>query len=370
MSSKKLATLTHIQPVAVMKQEPEQFYNLPTSSASNLIMEVLGSGAAIDELPHRKHIISHSSQLQVLEKGNRRQIKLEQPKASVTVELSDIDKLAGHNRPAKKLFVLCMIKANMQAVFNGQLGKKYISFPLQELVDIGFYKSTDSARRGFKDGMDTLTSIKVKGQDRSRGKKKESHVDFLRVPFIGYDISRGQCVVQLNEDIDWSFLAQYFTILPQYYFKLPNRSSELLLYIFYLARQNTKEIKERGYFNISFRAIQARLNLPSEVNNREPQKTIRQPIEEAIENIETEHSSMYHNTEFALLPVYDEAAPITEYLDNGYLRVTLSGNFSTGFISMSEKQVQQIQSHRKRQEKIVDTAIAKNMAKHLQAGNE
>ena len=142
-------------------------------------------------------------------------------KASVTIELADIDKLIGSNKPAKKLFVLALIKANEQAIYDGVLTKDYVSFPLQELVEIGFYKSLRSARTGFNAGADTLTSLKIKGHIQ-RTKKRGSTIDALEVLFTGAKIDKNQCYLWLNYAIDWSFtkiltvnLANGTTILPE-----------------------------------------------------------------------------------------------------------------------------------------------------------
>lgn len=366
MAKKNQQALT-IQPVAPLKPvEQRDFYNVPDSTASNLILETLGAGAAIADLPARKRQVNHSTTLEVLESGKRRQVSLKTQKASVTIELADIDKLTGSNKPAKKLFVLALIKANEQAIHDGQLTKNYISFPLQELIDTGFYSTPQSARKGFNAGMDTLTSLKIKGHIQQT-KKKGSSIDALEVLFTGARIERGQCTIFFNERISWSFIAQYFTILPRYYFRLPNRASDLLYYIFYLARQHTKDIEERGYFTISFRAIQHRLQLPSEVGNNNPDRTIKQPIEEAIEQIEDGHSGLYGNEDFSLLPVYDEYAPIANFLDNGYLRVELKGSFAETFIAISEDTAKQIEAAQKRQARITEKAIAINTAKKLEA---
>lgn len=366
MAKKNQQALT-IQPVAPLKPvEQRDFYNVPDSTASNLILETLGAGAAIADLPARKRQVNHATTLEVYEDGQRRQVQLKTQKASVTIELADIDKLTGSNKPAKKLFVLALIKANEQAIHEGQLTKNYISFPLQELIDTGFYSTPQSARKGFNAGMDTLTSLKIKGHIQQT-KKKGSSIDALEVLFTGARIERGQCTIFFNERISWSFIAQYFTILPRYYFRLPNRASDLLYYIFYLARQHTKDIEERGYFTISFRAIQHRLQLPSEVGNNNPDRTIKQPIEEAIEQIEDGHSGLYGNEDFSLLPVYDEYAPIASFLDNGYLRVELKGSFAETFIAISKDTAKQIEAAQKRQARITEKAVAINTAKKLEA---
>ena len=351
--------------VTVLPQE-DNFYNLPTSTASNLIMEALGAGENIADLPARKRKVDHGTQYEVQENGKSRRVIMNAPKTQVTVELADIDKLTGSNKPAKKLFVFALIKANKHAIFDGRLAKDGVSFPLQELIEIGFYKTPQSARKGFKDGMDALTSLKVKGTLQET-KKKTRSIDALEVLFTGANIKNGQCTIYFNERINWSFITRYFTILPRYYFRLPSRASDLLYYIFFLARQHTREIEQRGYFNIGFRAIQSKLQLPSEKATKNPKRDIQDPIEEAIAQLETEHCNQYNNMEFQLLPCYDETASIADYLDNGYLKVTLVGEFATAFIRISQETAKQIERAEKRQERITEKAVAIKTAKALEA---
>jgi hypothetical protein len=357
-----------LQPLEPIKQGEASFYNVPDSTASNLVLDVLGAGADIADLPDRKRQVNHNTEYEVLEDGNKRLISLKNGTgtAEVTIELSDIEKVTGSNKPAKKLFVLSLIKANEQAIHNGQLTKDYISFPLQELVEIGFYKSLNSARAGFTKGADILTSLKIKGKVQ-KSKKKGAKIDALEVLFTGARIERGQCYIFFNPRISWGFLTQYFTILPRYYFRLPNRASDLLYYIFFLARQHTKDIEERGYFTISFRAIQHKLQLPNEKGINNPQRDIKDAIEDAIEQLEIEHSKTYGNMEFSLLPVYDEEAPIGEYLDNGYLKVELKGTFASNFIAISKYTEMQIADYQKRQARIQEKAIAQATAKKLES---
>lgn len=348
-----------LEPIA-----PKNFYNMPNSPASDLVLEILAAAANIADLPARKRQISHATALEVAESGNKRRVTLNNKKSQISVELADIDKIS--SKPAKKLFVLALIKANEQAIFNGHLTRDYVSFPLQELIDIGFYTTPQSARKGFKTAMDTLTSFKIKGHIQ-QSTKKESSIDKLRVLFTGGDIENKQCTIYFNPHVNWNFIAQYFTILPRYYFKLSNRAGDLLYYIFYLARQKARDIETKGYFTISFKAIQHRLQLPSEINNSSPYKTIKQPIESAIEEIETEHSGFYGNTEFTLYPVCNDDAPIAEYLNNGYLKIGFSGEFAKTFIERSKETKKRQEKAQKRQERITEKAIAINKAKKINA---
>lgn len=357
-----------LQPIDPIKQNEASFYNVPDSTASNLVLDVLGAGADIADLPDRKKQINHNTDYEVLQDGNKRLVTLKNGTgtADITLELSDIEKITGSNKPAKKLFVLSLIKANEQAIHNGQLTKDYISFPLQELVDIGFYKALRSARVGFNAGADILTSLKIKGKVK-KSKKKGVDIDALEVLFTGARIIKGQCFIYFNPRISWGFLTQYFTILPRYYFRLPNRASDLLYYIFFLARQHTKEIEERGYFTIGFRSIQHKLQLPNEKGLNNPQRDIKDAIEDAIEQLENEHSKAYGNMEFSLLPVYEEEAPIAEYLDNGYLKVELKGAFASTFIEISKDTEKQIAEYQKRQARIQEKAIAQATAKKMES---
>lgn len=326
------------------------YYNLPTSPTSQLIHEILSAGSDIGLMPVRKKQYNHSQQIVVKEREQMRKVELQTGKQSIEIELENIEKLKGSNKPAKKLFVLTLIKANEQALHGGELIKDYVSFALEELVDIGFYKTVRSAREGFKTGMSALTGIKAKGHIQTNGKKRSS-IDALEVLFTGAKIKNNQCYIYLNQRIDWNFIAQYFTIIPRYYFKLPNRASDLLYFIFYLARQHTEDIEKQGYFTISFRAIQYQLQLPSEKETDKPQRDIKDAIEEAIEQIEEEHKNSCSSTKLELFPVYKENVSISDYLDNGYLKISLKESFSQKFIDISEDKNRKSSSKKKKNKK-------------------
>lgn len=354
---------THIRAfLKKWKENRKSFFNFPTSQTSNLITEILMAGGKIDELAARKKIMSHSANLTILEDGKSRLITLDNNRnTETTIEIDNIESFSGNNKPSKKLFVFSLIKAAEQSIHNGELTQNYISFPLKELIDIGFYKTPQSARTGFKKGVDVLTNLKIKGTSR-KGKKKIS-IDALEVLFTGARIENGQCIIFFNERINWNFLVQYFTVLPRYAFKLSNRAFDLLYYIFFLARQNTKSIQEKGYFTISFRTLQARLMLPNEEGLNNPQRDIKDAIDDAITEIEEESRS----SEFLLTPIYDENASIKEYLDNGYLEIRLKGSYAEKFIELSKEKQKQIETAVKRKRAIEEKAKVGALQKALEA---
>ena len=316
--SHKKPNLPHLELSAVRAER--MFYTMPDSSASHLLAEILSAGSKLAEIPQRKKQVNHSTQYSVMKKNKKRLVSMENSNVTVKVEIQDIDKLT---KPGMMFFILSMIKANEQILHDGKISREYITFSLEELVANGMYSSERSARAGFLAGRDALTSLKVRGQIQ-KGRRKP-HIDDLSVLFIRGGIDNNQCRLYMNPYVDWNFLAQYFTRIPKYFFGLSDNAAKLLYYIFYLARQHTQNIAEKGCFCIKFRAIQNLLNLPGEKDNPKPQETIRKPIEKAIEEIETEHSKMYGTQDFSILPVYDEEMRIGEYLDEGYLQINLNG---------------------------------------------
>ena len=362
--SQKKPLLPHLELSAVKAER--MFYVLPTSPVSNFLFDILNSGKDIAELPARKKHVNYGTKYEVKASGNKRQVSMEnyQGTAKVTVELADINIL---NKAGKKLLILSMIKANEQSLHNGELTRDYISFPLQELVDYGLYSRLSGARKGFAIGTDALTSIKIKGTIR-KTKKSTATIQALEVPFTGAKIENNHCFIYLNNRIDWKFLAQYFTKIPKYYFKLSNRASDLLYYIFYLARQHTNEIAERGYFTVSFRAIYSLLQLPDPSVARNPQRDIKEVIENSVTEIETEHNTTYGNKELSFALVYSEQAGISEYLDNGYLKVSLSGTFAEFFIEQSHTRESKIEREEKKQARIEEKAKAIHIAKSMENG--
>ena len=359
-----------ITPESLLERQ-ERFYNMPTSGSSDLVMKALGAGSSLAALPDAQKKVSHNQSITVRESGKKRQIVAKGNNTETIIEIGDIEKLIGSNKAAKKMFAFALIKMNEQAYDykSGSLYHDEIGFSLQELVDMGYYSSTRAARRGFLQAMDTLTSLKLKAIVK-KGKKSltTAHADGegVLVMFTGAAVANSYCRVMLNYKVNWQPLFQYFTILPKFAFQLGNRPFDLLYTIFYLARQNSKQVKEKGYFTISLRAIQQRLDLPEESKTKNPSRDIMQPIEDAVADITKQLQATGTEQEFIITAVYDDRANIMEYLDNGYLKIELRGLYAQPFIEGSTKQKKAIEKYQKRQEAIVDKAIAAKIEKETE----
>ena len=339
-----------------------KFYNLPTSAATDTIMKVLSVGKkGLPNLPEREKLSNPNREVKVFENGSKRQITVNSKKAEQSIEILNIDKLTGTNKQAKKMFIFFLIKINEQAFSRGVMRRNFIQFSLQELVDIGHYSTRKTARTGFIDAYNILHTFEVEGY-YFKGKKqiKEESTSL----FIKKEIDKtGVCTVWLNELVNWDFIEGFYTIIPKYCFSLSNRAFDLLYCISYIARQNVRQIEDRGYFTIGMRVIQERLNLPGE-GNRNADRTIKQKVEGAIEDIENKNN----NDDLTIdLMGYTEGDPISTYFNNAYLKIGLKGEYAESFINLSKNTAKQVESARKRKENIEDRAKEKYMAEKIAA---
>ena len=388
---------TQIRPITNTEQQ-QDFYNIPTSPATHTMLGIMGMGkeglehwrktetakqgkknqdaeqkktglealASTEEQPIKKEVLLKNGVVFDKVRDDHPQMRtltINSRTATTTLQLSDIDKLTGTNKTAKKMFMYVLVKMNEQAYSDGILKRDFIQFPLQELVDIGLYKHITSARRGFKDAMEMLTSIKLMGTIE-KGKKKTAEQSAIAVLFPYTEVKKGTCTVTLNNYINWDFIAAFYTILPSCYFGLSNRASDLLYYIFYLARQRVKEIKETGGFNISMQTIKKQLNLPNENETAKPRRDIVDVVVGET-GVITEIEGAIGNENFTLTPSFDVSYSVADILGNGYIRIEFKKQYAERFIELADNKEKQIKAAQKRKEAIIDKAKAMNLAKKL-----
>ena len=346
-------------------EQKSQISNFPVSPASSALYEFIAAGQDLSQLPDRKKQFNRITNVSVSRCGTSYQYTIQSAKAEVTIEHPDLSKISTGSRPAKSMLTLCLIKANEQALHSGTLSQDFVTFPLQELVDLGIYSSLRTARRGFMSGMDVLKSFKLKGKISN----PKHSIDAITVLFTDAYIRNGQCFVYLNPRVDWGMIVTFYSILPTTYWSLlakSNRAADLYRYIFSQARQHIDDIAKGKSFNISFRKIHALLMLPSEVGCKKPKQFIREPIENAIEEIEVAHFEDFGNGNLQLELHYDEDANIQDYLNNGYLSVYMCGDFTEKLIKQSNHRSKEIETSKKRKARIQDEAAIRARTKALE----
>ena len=209
-------------------------------------------------------------------------------------------------------------------------------FLLSELIDAGIYASPDTAYRGLKTVLEKLMRIHVEGSVKTYEGRKRKEVGFTKAAIIGeFKVTYNKCVATLPSIIRGA--TPYITILPRWSYALQSENAYMLLdYIYYLARQNTDKLRNRGYFTINLDTLRQHLGIPSpdEVKDGHYNQLIIKPIEDAITAIE----EAQEGDELKITPVYIiDYKNIHEYL-NGYLEIRMSG---ASFEYMMQRAIQE-----------------------------
>lgn len=337
--------LPKIQEVVVANPiERREFESLPTSPMLHLTNQAINAfGAGRPIKANRNTNIAYIEQNEDAWK-----ITSKNKTSELTLSIDNIKLLKTNNKGLKKCFAFVLIQCNNQN-YNTEIG-----FPLQALVDNGMYANTRTARKGITDNIKKLMAMTFEGTSH-KGKNIIKQDAGKLIYHIS--IENNYVTLSFNEKINVTFMAQYFTLLPKFAFALSNNAFSLVEYIFFLARQNTKTIKEKGSFNISLRAIRDYLNLPLETETRDQTKLIRNKIEEAIEEVEEANN----NDSFTITPIYNESCKnVKEWLD-GYLSIGLKEKFAETFIKIADNTDKRIEQNKKRQEKALTMVEVKKL---------
>lgn len=227
--------------------------------------------------------------------NKRKQVTTKSKQFAFDIWIENIDLLAGSNKSTQKIFITAFEHLHLNHVKDGR-----IVFSLESLQRAGICKSVRAARRIFIDAMDVITSIKIKG-----GSKK-ARVYKMAWLFSGSGIHENQCYITLNPDIDYTVFTEFLLTLPRFYYRLPARSSALLFYVSYLARQKHTRIKVQSVSDF--------LGLPAPEETKDSKRDIIEPIQKAVEEINQ------HAQEFKLNLVYP-STNVREFLREGYIEI-------------------------------------------------
>ena len=281
-----------------------------------------------------------------------------------TIRLTNLNKLEkSYNVGVKKCFTYIMsivlkggiiideIQKNNEIYYN-----EAVAFPITDLINIEAYASADSARRALKQALTALTTIQISGK---KGKRTQYEQQTL---FIGYRIKNGVCTMELNPHLNWSYFAQFYMELPLYYFKASSNTADLLFYICNLIRQKGEEIKEKGYFNLSLKAIRSFLGLPKKSIN--PMRDILSPIESAVKELNDACKSGEIEG-LKIEPSYSTNSSVSEVINSGYIKIFVSGDMAKIPVQIAEHRTKKIKDEQKRKDKIEATAKAKALEKTM-----
>lgn len=316
----------HIEKPKIVNVNETTVYEIfPNSSATNAIKILLSS----DEEGNVRTL--KNTKIVKNEFYTETQYNFSSRNSSITLSIEKYNNLfAKQDTKTKKIFNFLLQQYNQQGKTNE------INFHLNELVERGIYKNTDCARKGIKKCLSKLMSIRVAGNIK---KGKKEILSTMQVLFIGLEIKKGLCTVNINDKFDMNFIVQYFTIMPSWTYKLTTSAYDVVDYIFYRARQSINEIKEYGSFNIRIDTISRHINQPDPRDTERHTQLIIKPLLNAIEEINDAYSN---KNNIKISTQYDENSKDVKEFLNSCIKVELNGDLTQYFIERAidkEKEV-------------------------------
>ena len=338
-----------------------KLHKLPSSPATLDIHTLIEAGReGIDELPSRHKLVDHKTKCTVnrsvgLMRENM-QVEFKNSLGYVMLEMPNdlFDTLTGEFKSnVKKMFQFVLKQVFEQAFKDGKLIQDTVTFSGHELIDIGFYSDEWTGDRGITAAMSILTSIKLMGNIQYSPKMKPIRIYTLDVMFYRIVSKNAEFTVFLNDKIDWNFVIYFFSHIPTYYYELSSRAASLCYQIFYLARQNTAQIKEHGRFTISLKAVRNALSIPLRAT-KNARRDIVEEFYRAVDELEGAHQKHFHNSDLELFLINCEdgmtPAAFIEAVNKGgaALEVNISGELARPFIEFEELKAKRLKEATRR----------------------
>lgn len=335
--------------------------SMPNSEAINWLYRVTTSskgGRTVKPIPGNRHEVITTRTRKSEDGSTVAQFIRESKENQVIVEINQADTyLSKTNKTFTKVLLFTLQKMTAQH-FPLEVG-----FPLQEMVDLGMYSNINNARRAVKNFFTQQAQTTLKGTVKKGKKTIKEEGGIL---FYHYSQQNGYFKLSVNPHFNMEFVANCFSVFPRFAYALSNNAFSLVRYIFFIARQNTRNIKEKGRFTISLDAVRANIGLPAvdEVKNRKYKQYIIDPIEKAIEEIEEALRTVPEAKEygFTITPYGTDTNNINKWLD-GYLEIGLRGDFAETFIRIATKAEEDIKARAKAKAKLEAQEEAKNADK-------
>ena len=230
------------------------------------------------------------------------------------------------------------------------LSNDELEIPLQDFVDYGLYSTVMNARRAIDSAKEILAMTLFTGEIKAKGKRKK--ISFS-LPLFGIKITDSICTVYFQPRIPWNWFFQYCVPYPPYYFNLTAITSNYLGYLLYIARQHSKEIKEKGYILVSNSSIANYLCLPNPDETKNRARDIIQPFLDANYEISQEDNRKYVQTECIA-----DTVNIKSFLQ-GKTKITLFGELREYIAGITDKRTKIFETWQAKQEKIQIAAKAK-----------
>lgn len=328
------------------------FFQLPTGAPAHYTLYLLNTNK---DFPEKQYNGARYIETIAGKDGLRQMTFGTSKTGSIIITIDDIQKhIDDEQSNASKMLNFILIAGKNEILNWEEHPTNFIQFDLNDLVDVGMYKSIRTARKGFKMCMKILEAIQIEVNDKYGG--------FARTRiFTGSSCPGRQsvCTVGLSDFIDWSAFAKYYTYLPKEYFALPSKSSILCYYIFYRARQEVTAATAKNKtisFSMSYKSIADMLYLPKPGET----KDLRGKTIEAIDRAITEIEDILKTADITITPIYDESKTAAEIYKTGKIEIVLKGSYSENFLGLAENKLR-IEKKKEREKKKKERKNAKKV---------
>ena len=337
-----------VKGIEELRKKVERYTNLPTSSLTNTAKKIFNNPSRIGstrqgQIKKTVNFLTKDSIITYKGNGSELTFTLERTRELFTKRIQN----------GAKILNFLLQKLNEQHY------QERTHFQMSEVVDLGIYANSKSGYKGLIGVTDKFMSTYIEGIVTVYDGSKKREVSNTKAALVSErKITANDCYISFPPILRESMA--HITILPNWSYALNENSFMLLDYIFYLARQNTKQIKEKGHFNISLETIRMHLGLPTiEEAGDDPKRLIFEPIEKAITEIEDGRKG----TDIKITPCYDhDYKHISEYLA-GHLQVELDETAQNYMEQRAIAQEGEIKKQQKRIEKAKQKAAEKEAKK-------
>lgn len=339
----------------------QDFFMFSTTPPKDLIFSLLSNNGDVVETAREVNAVAKKKRAQVSLGEQSRFIKVETDNAQTVVELMSSACQKFNSKTAKKILHFIESELYLHIYYKGKLNDDVLSFSLQKMVDKKLYTSVQNARRAFYDASNVLTALRLSATTKS-GKTQISvnEGNGRVVLFPTMIVEKGQCLIRLNKDINWTPILKDFFFMPDSWWTLPDNASDLEYKIFRMIRLNQHKVDEKGklVFNISLQTVAEWLDLP--LNTKNPKHNVKEPIESAVRQI----VESLDPKNFKIAIKTDLNASLSQYL-TGYLEITVGGIYTQNLVDLNKKQQSRIESALRRKEKIVNEASVRKLVEQM-----
>jgi hypothetical protein len=358
-------------------QDQKKLHTLPTGSFLTVYRHVdtLRWNNALDTIEARDELKnSHSKPVKVKRapSGTLYEYKStsKEGKHEYKIFIPAVDETATSARSAEKIRELIFLEINKHISY-GKLHSDTVVFPVSRIIEEGIYKDGKSAINALEAVVNSLITTRLNGKTiRKKGKGKETISSLgayeleIRTLVKSCDIRDGLCYLEIEDKIHWEEVFRFFTVLPDYYFRIKPGAARMLLCISLRARQNMKAIKADQSFTISARTVFDAMCLPLPESTTNNTVQIKNALYRAIEDIEKAHAETYGNGEIEInIEKAPENCTIKEFLSQAFLRVHIGGDYAKYFCELQEQAEKDIATAIKNKERIEAESQIRALAK-------